>query len=214
MADPAQHPGHDDDPADDADDGSIVDLEELVTLWSQESAIEDELAGLFGTPAEARDWISLAEAERVTGVSRSTLRAWYRSGRVPSRLMPGPHGLQRLVPRDDVITQAARSPRSSAGSGSAAGTPSRPPPANHARPAGDVARLAELAVTEARARADKAEARADKAEARADKAEVRAEHAEARATFAEEALRAALERAAAAEAELRVLRDNNSPSAG
>lgn len=53
----------------------------------------------------------LARAEAETGVSRSALRSWYRSGEIPSRLVEGPHGRQRLVPLDAVAKRAARSPR-------------------------------------------------------------------------------------------------------
>ena len=56
-------------------------------------------------------WVTLAEAERRAGVSNSALRSWYRSGQVPSRLVDGPHGLQRLVPLDEVVRRAAQSPR-------------------------------------------------------------------------------------------------------
>ena len=56
-------------------------------------------------------WVTLAEAEQRAGVSNSALRSWYRSGQVPSRLVDGPHGLQRLVPLDMVIQRAAQSPR-------------------------------------------------------------------------------------------------------
>ncbi|MPY77803.1 MAG: excisionase [Actinophytocola sp.] len=56
-------------------------------------------------------WVPLAEAENETGVSRSALRAWYRNGEVRSRLVDGPHGPQRLVPLDEVLERAERSPR-------------------------------------------------------------------------------------------------------
>ena len=56
-------------------------------------------------------WVTLAEAERRAGVSNSALRSWYRSGQVPSRLVDGPHGVQRLVPLDAVVQRAAQSPR-------------------------------------------------------------------------------------------------------
>jgi hypothetical protein len=56
-------------------------------------------------------WVTLAEAERRAGVSNSALRSWYRSGQVPSKLVDGPHGVQRLVPLDAVVQRAARSPR-------------------------------------------------------------------------------------------------------
>jgi len=56
-------------------------------------------------------WVTLAEAERQTGVSRSALRSWYRSAQVPSRMVDGPHGVQRLVPLDAVVERASQSPR-------------------------------------------------------------------------------------------------------
>ena len=52
-------------------------------------------------------WITLAEAEVETGMSRSALRAWYRSGQIRSRMVEGPNGPQRLVPRDAVRLRAA-----------------------------------------------------------------------------------------------------------
>jgi transposase len=60
---------------------------------------------------EESPWVPLARAEAETGVSRSALRAWYRNGEIPSRLVDGPNGPQRLVPLDAVLDRAARSPR-------------------------------------------------------------------------------------------------------
>lgn len=56
-------------------------------------------------------WVPLARAEAETGVSRSALRSWYRNGEIPSRLVDGPNGPQRLVPLDAVVERAAHSPR-------------------------------------------------------------------------------------------------------
>ena len=56
-------------------------------------------------------WVTLADAERQAGISRSALRAWYRSGQVASRLIDGPHGPQRLVPLGAVVERAQQSPR-------------------------------------------------------------------------------------------------------
>ena len=167
-----------------AEPEEIVDLQDLVEQWGAEFALERELAGLGTAPDTA--WVTLAEAERQASVSRSTLRTWYRTGQIASRLMPGPHGLQRLVPLDVVLDKAASSPRTGP-------RPARPPeedPEMATATAGlstpdAVVRLAELATTAATGRAEAAEARAAAAEA---------------------ALHAALERAAAAEAELRLLR--------
>ena len=69
----------------------------------------DELA-LFAQ-LEDTSWVSLAQAEAETGVSRSALRAWYRNGEIQSRLVDGPNGPQRLVPLEAVVERAAKSPR-------------------------------------------------------------------------------------------------------
>ncbi|MEO5901038.1 MAG: excisionase [Ilumatobacteraceae bacterium] len=56
-------------------------------------------------------WVPLAIAEAETGVSRSALRSWYRNHEIPSRLVDGPNGPQRLVPLSAVVERAAASPR-------------------------------------------------------------------------------------------------------
>ena len=44
-------------------------------------------------------------------MSRAALRTWYRTGQIPSRLVDGPHGPQRVVPLDVVAERAEASPR-------------------------------------------------------------------------------------------------------
>jgi transposase len=77
--------------------------EERLRRWRDELEL---FARLEETP-----WVPLAVAETETGVSRSALRAWYRNGEIPSRLVDGPNGPQRLVPLDAVTERAAQSPR-------------------------------------------------------------------------------------------------------
>jgi predicted site-specific integrase-resolvase len=55
--------------------------------------------------------VTLERAATSTGVSRAALRSWYRTGQIPSRLVDGPHGPQRLVPLDLVVSRAEASPR-------------------------------------------------------------------------------------------------------
>ncbi len=57
------------------------------------------------------DWVTLERAAAETGASRAALRTWYRSGQIPSRLVDGPHGPQRLVPLAMVASRAEASPR-------------------------------------------------------------------------------------------------------
>jgi len=68
------------------------------------------LAELASQPFE-EGWVTLEEASSAAGVSRSTLRSWYRSGQIPSRMAAGRHGPQRLVPIEPVLDRALRSAR-------------------------------------------------------------------------------------------------------
>jgi hypothetical protein len=68
------------------------------------------LAQLSDQPPE-EGWVTLGEAASASGVSLSTLRSWYRSSRIPSRMVAGAHGPQRLVPLDSVLEVALRSSR-------------------------------------------------------------------------------------------------------
>lgn len=53
------------------------------------------------------EWVTLREAERLTGVPVRTLRSWYGSGKVQSRMMTGgAHGPQRQVMVAEVQAQA------------------------------------------------------------------------------------------------------------
>ena len=60
---------------------------------------------------EGSDWVTLERAAADTGASRAALRNWYRTGQIPSRLVDGPHGPQRLVPLAMVASRAEASPR-------------------------------------------------------------------------------------------------------
>jgi transposase len=81
----------------------MTDWDARLAQWQSELEL---FAQLEDTP-----WVPLARAEAETGVSRSTLRAWYREGVIRSRLVDGPNGPQRLVPLDAVVERATRSPR-------------------------------------------------------------------------------------------------------
>ncbi|MHB1782814.1 MAG: excisionase [Acidimicrobiales bacterium] len=72
----------------------------------------DRLLGDLAGHRVEEGWVTLEEAVDATGVSRSTLRSWYRSGRIPSQMVAGMHGPQRIVPLAVVIDQALASPRS------------------------------------------------------------------------------------------------------
>src|SRR5580700_1527590 len=72
---------------------------------------EWELELELGVRIDGSDWVTLERAAADTGVSRAALRNWYRTGQIPSRLVDGPHGPQRVVPLDVVAERAEASPR-------------------------------------------------------------------------------------------------------
>ena len=80
-----------------------MDWEERLDDW--------ELALELSARLEGSDWVTLEQAAADTGASRAALRSWYRTGQIPSRLVDGPHGPQRLVPLAVVAARAEASPR-------------------------------------------------------------------------------------------------------
>jgi transposase len=80
-----------------------VDWEDRLDDW--------ELELELGAQLDGSDWVTLERAAAETGVSRAALRTWYRTEQVPSRLVDGPHGPQRLVPLAVVAERAEASPR-------------------------------------------------------------------------------------------------------
>src|ERR1022692_5119320 len=67
-----------------------MDWEDRLDEWELELDLAAQLKG--------SDWVTLERAATDTGASRAALRSWYRTGQIPSRLVEGPHGPQRLVP--------------------------------------------------------------------------------------------------------------------
>ena len=80
-----------------------MDWEDRLDDWELELELNAQLEG--------SDWVTLERAAAETGASRAALRSWYRTGQIPSRLIDGPHGPQRLVPLDLVAARAEASPR-------------------------------------------------------------------------------------------------------
>lgn len=80
-----------------------MDWEDRLDEWEIELELSSRLEG--------SDWVTLERAASSTGVSRAALRNWYRTGQVPSRLVDGPHGPQRLVPLAVIAARAEESPR-------------------------------------------------------------------------------------------------------
>ena len=80
-----------------------MDWEDRLDGWELELELTAQLEG--------SDWVTLDRAATDTGASRAALRTWYRTGQIPSRLIDGPHGPQRLVPLALVAARAQASPR-------------------------------------------------------------------------------------------------------
>jgi transposase len=80
-----------------------VEWDDRLDDWELQLELSAQLQG--------SDWVTLEKAAAGTGVSRAALRTWYRTGQIPSRLVDGPHGPQRLVPLAVVATRAEASPR-------------------------------------------------------------------------------------------------------
>src|SRR5450756_3104135 len=83
--------------------GGVMNWEDRLDEWEMELELTAALEG--------SDWVTLEKAATETGVSRAALRSWYRTGQLPSRLVDGPHGPQRLVPLALVAERAEASPR-------------------------------------------------------------------------------------------------------
>jgi transposase len=81
----------------------MTDWENRLDAWDAELDLTAQLDG--------SDWVTLERAAAGTGASRAALRSWYRTGQIPSRLVDGPHGPQRLVPLALVAARAEASPR-------------------------------------------------------------------------------------------------------
>ena len=80
-----------------------MDWEDRLDDWELELELNASLEGSA--------WVTLERAVADTGVSRAAVRNWYRTGQIPSRLVAGPHGPQRLVPLAMVAARAEASPR-------------------------------------------------------------------------------------------------------
>jgi hypothetical protein len=87
---------------DDMPDG-VPSWDDRLDAWELELELTARLAD--------SDWVTLERAAADTGASRAALRTWYRTGQIPSRLVDGPHGPQRLVPLSLAAARAEASPR-------------------------------------------------------------------------------------------------------
>ena len=78
---------------------------------SSEEVDWDRMLAQLATQPIEEGWVTLQEASSAAGVSRSTLRSWYRTAQIPSRMVAGDHGPQRMVLLEEVVDRALRSSR-------------------------------------------------------------------------------------------------------
>jgi hypothetical protein len=136
------------DPVDEAEDDEVVDIRDDAPVGASDG-----------------DWVSVAEAATRAGVSTSTVRQWYRSGRLATQRRDGERG-GFLVPVADVVRLASKADEV----GDVAEDSVIDINASYWATETEAARTAEAA-----ARAEAEEARAESRRARADLEEARAQ---------------------------------------
>ncbi|MGZ8785519.1 MAG: hypothetical protein ACXW1Y_08160 [Acidimicrobiia bacterium] len=105
-------------------------MEDPAFVWQQQAREARPMPSPAGEavsgpqrPAASIRWVTLHEAEEVTGVPSSTVRNWARKERIPTRFELAPEGQVRMVDVDAVVARARHLGRL------------RPPPTIHPGPA-------------------------------------------------------------------------------
>ena len=86
-------------------------LDHRPDLGADYLALTDEVLARLSHEPPDEGWVTLVEASSATGTSRSTLRSWYRTGQIPSKMIASVHGPQRVVRLDAVIERSLASTR-------------------------------------------------------------------------------------------------------
>lgn len=63
---------------------------------------DDLTIDLRGDDEDGERWLTVTEAAELVGIDSSTIRGWYRSGRIPSQRTEGDHGAY-LVPLSAIL---------------------------------------------------------------------------------------------------------------
>jgi len=114
-------------------------MEDPAFVWQQPGRTahptqppSDEGSGRSGNRASSTRWVTLHEAEEITGVPASTVRNWARKERIPTRFDLTPEGHVRVVGIDEVVARArhlGRLPTKPA-TGTGPAPPQPPPPSS------------------------------------------------------------------------------------
>lgn len=88
-------------------------MEDPAFVWQQQDRVARPMEAHAGDdatsshgPASSTRWVTLHEAEEVTGVPASTVRNWARKERIPTRFELTTEGQVRMVGLDEVVARA------------------------------------------------------------------------------------------------------------
>jgi len=88
-------------------------MEDPAFVWQQQDRVarpmqptSKDASGRSGRSSSPTRWVTLHEAEEVTGVPASTVRNWARKDRIPTQFELGTEGQVRMVGLDEVVARA------------------------------------------------------------------------------------------------------------
>lgn len=88
-------------------------MEDPAFVWQQQDRVARPMQSVSGEtpdraerPASVARWVTLHEAEELTGVPASTVRNWARKERIPTRFELTTEGQVRMVGLDEVVARA------------------------------------------------------------------------------------------------------------
>lgn len=115
-------------------------MEDPAFVWQQPDRVarqmqppSKEASGRLDKPSSPTRWVTLHEAEEITGVPASTVRNWARKDRIPTQFELGTEGQVRMVGLDEVVARARHLGRLRPTPGPSSAPPPQPP----SRPAPD-----------------------------------------------------------------------------
>lgn len=90
-------------------------MEDPAFVWQQQDRVarpmppaSKDASGRLDKPSSPARWVTLHEAEEITGVPASTVRNWARKDRIPTQFELSTEGQVRMVGLDEVVARARR----------------------------------------------------------------------------------------------------------
>ena len=111
-------------------------MEDPAFVWQQQDRVarpmqptSKDASGRLDEPSSPTRWVTLHEAEEITGVPASTVRNWARKDRIPTQFELSTEGQVRMVGLDEVVARARHLGRlrPTPTGGPSAGAPPKPP---------------------------------------------------------------------------------------